>query len=314
MKIPSLSLLAAFGLAFAFPAAAQQFKMQTPAGEAPGPWIFGTIGVGRNPDKTVQNTALKGLAIKVGEKGEAAVAYDLDLCRMVGAWTGGKFTTPMNLMSRGEYPTAMGDVAFTTGEVAGFQIAKGEGAPEWKDPRSEPFGPLPDVKFRGMYKNGDKVVLKWDVAGTEVLEMPTYEEKDGIRWFVRSFEVHPHAGELHLALGPGSGTVDQGGRSALKKPGYWSGLHVSKDGAVVFSRVVGSIDSFQYTYNGSHTGIALPATNQVTRFAVQVTADGEKFPTTSSILTEAEAQRLTASVSNITPDLGALTKGSPAQW
>ena len=55
-------------------------KAQTPAGEAPGPWLLGTIGVGKT-------TALKGLAIKVGEN--AAVCYDLDLCRMTGAWTAG---------------------------------------------------------------------------------------------------------------------------------------------------------------------------------------------------------------------------------
>jgi hypothetical protein len=47
--------------------------------------------------------ALKGLAIKVGENGEAAVAYDLDLCRMIGAWTGGKFVTPMNLSPRAQF-------------------------------------------------------------------------------------------------------------------------------------------------------------------------------------------------------------------
>ena len=134
MKFPTLlTALAALTL----PASAQ--KMQTPAGEAPGPWILGTIGVGKGEDgKTPKTTAevaegnrggrqggrvaLKGLAIKVGEKGEAALAYDLDLCRMVGAWTG-KFMTPMNLMSRGEYPTAMGEVAFTTGEVPGFLTA-----------------------------------------------------------------------------------------------------------------------------------------------------------------------------------------------
>ena len=99
--------------------------MATPAGEAPGPWILGTIGVGKTADpKVPQTTALKGIAIRVGEKGEAAVAYDLDLCRMVGAWTG-KFTTPMNLMSRGEYPTALGEVAFTTGEVPGFLLGEG---------------------------------------------------------------------------------------------------------------------------------------------------------------------------------------------
>src|SRR5258705_13396050 len=103
MKIFPLSSAPAalvVALALTLPVAAQ--KMATPPGEAPGPWILGTIGVGQGDGlKTPKTTALKGIAIKVGEKGEAAVAYDLDLCQMVGAWTG-KFTSPMNLMSRGE--------------------------------------------------------------------------------------------------------------------------------------------------------------------------------------------------------------------
>src|SRR5258707_3890264 len=132
--------LAAVFAAFTLPLFAQ--KMATPTGEAPGLWILGTIGVGKGEDpKVPKSTALKGIAIKVGDKGEAAVAYDLDLCRMVGAWTG-KFTTPMNLMSRGEYPTAMGDVTFTTAEAPGL-MAGGSAQMLWKDPRSEPFGPLP---------------------------------------------------------------------------------------------------------------------------------------------------------------------------
>src|ERR1700710_572441 len=115
MKI--LPLTALF-VAFALPGWGQ--KRATPAGEAPGTWILGTIGVGKGEDpKTPKTTALKGIAIKVGDHGEAAVAYDLDLGRVVGAWTG-KFTTPMNLMSRGDYPTAMGEVAFTTDAVPGF--------------------------------------------------------------------------------------------------------------------------------------------------------------------------------------------------
>ena len=92
------------------------------------------------------------------------MAYDLDLCRLVGAWTG-KFTTPMNLMSRGEYPTALGEAAFTTGAVPGFGIGEANGP--WKDPRPEPFGPLPpgQARFKGFYVNGAKRILRWDVGG-----------------------------------------------------------------------------------------------------------------------------------------------------
>lgn len=151
MKIPALVALFA---AQVLTAAAQKAA----TGEAPGPWILGTIGVGRNPDGAIKTTeategsgsggegrvALKGLAIKVGEHGEAAVAYDLDLCRMVGAWTG-KFTTPMNLMSRGEY--------------------------------------------KGFYAAGRAGILRWEVSGTSVLEMPELVIQNDVSFLRRHFEI-----------------------------------------------------------------------------------------------------------------------------
>lgn len=186
----TLRLFAVVFAALTLPLSAQ--KMATPTGEAPGPWILGTIGAGKGADpKTPKTTALKGIAIKIGDHGEAAMAYDLDLCRVVGAWTG-KFTTPMNLMSRGDYPTAMGDVAFTTGEGPGFVAGK---APQvWKDVRPEPFGPLPpgQARFKGFFVNGQKTILKWDIGGTEVLEMPGYDEvMNGGAYFTRTFLVPP---------------------------------------------------------------------------------------------------------------------------
>lgn len=356
-----MRLLLATLLALSVPALAQ--KAQPPAGEAPGPRILGTIGIGPQPYQARKGAgvpeagmppgsqmALKGFAIKVGEHGEAAVAYDLDLCRMVGAWVG-KFTTPMNLMSRGEYPTALGEVAFTTGEMPGFlvgpvpagkggagigqgaavsvaaggipavpagiapstaapagvgnsmvsspaTIPRGEGAisasaggasakiatlnaeiptrnakivtpgakivtdnakiaasspeivgnrtkiatpraeivpapattlppiatppapapgnaaqagekpaptPEiaaWRDPRPEPFGPLPpgQARFRGFYVNGDKTILKWDIGGVEVLEIPSFVFNDGISCLVRAFQVSTTSRSLRVVL------------------------------------------------------------------------------------------------------------------
>jgi len=218
----TLSLCAALA-ALTLPLSAQ--KMATPAGEAPGPWLLGTIGVGKTADpKVPQTTALKGLAIRVGEKGEAAVAYDLDLCRMVGAWTG-KFTTPMNLMSRGEYPTALGEVAFTTGEVPGFLLGEGttkdtkstkgeqaSGTSEslrdlralrgFHDTRPEPFGPLPpgQARFKGFYVNGDKTILKWDIGGTEVLEMPGLLLVGPHKFFYRTFTIAPHEQPIAVSV------------------------------------------------------------------------------------------------------------------
>lgn len=241
----TLSLCAALA-ALTLPLSAQ--KMATPAGEAPGPWLLGTIGVGKTADpKVPQTTALKGLAIRVGEKGEAAVAYDLDLCRMVGAWTG-KFTTPMNLMSRGEYPTALGEVAFTTGETPGFLLGEGttkdtkstkgeqaSGTSEslrdlrallgFHDTRPEPFGPLPpgQARFKGFYVNGGKTILKWDIGGTEVLEMPGLLPVGPHKFFYRTFTIAPHEQPITLRIAKRLGERNSTMLGGNNKVGYVGG-------------------------------------------------------------------------------------------
>jgi len=220
-----------FAALLALSALAFSQKTKTPAGEAPGPWLLGTIGVGKTADpKTPQTTALKGLAIKLGADGEAAVAYDLDLCRVAGGWSGGKFTTPMNLMSRGEYPTALGEVSFTTPERPGF----GDPAAGWKDPRPEPFGPLPagQVRFRGFYVHGDQVIVKWDAAGVEVLERPVW--RDGR--LVREIEgaVLPAAIEgVVIEKSAALRALTKGGPARWTEPVVTSG-ELSKDAASAY--------------------------------------------------------------------------------
>jgi hypothetical protein len=191
-----------------------QHKMQTPSGEAPGPWLLGTIGVGKVEDgKQPATTALKGLAVRLGAAGEAAICYDLDLGRSAGGWTGGKFTTPMNLMSRGEFPTALGQSVWNTGGVAGFVLrapdssirGKNLGVPQfpaWADPRSEPFGPLPaeQVRFRGFRTGVEGVVLEWQIGGVTVFERPGFEMHDGVGFITRSFAIERLPEALFIAI------------------------------------------------------------------------------------------------------------------
>jgi Domain of unknown function (DUF6797) len=209
MRLPSSLVITLLAIVAIPSAALAQYKMQTPSGEAPGPWLFGTIGVGKGADGKPLTTALKGLAIKLGENGEAGIAYDLDLCRVAGVWTGGKFVTPMNLMSRGEYPTSMGDVMFTTDDVPGFEVKEPEFEPRershaWKDPRQEPIGPLPlgQVRFKAYHRNGAENVIKWSIDGINIREQPEFVTSNGIGFLKRTFGIEPHKSSILIPLCP----------------------------------------------------------------------------------------------------------------
>jgi hypothetical protein len=180
-----------------------QFKFEGPAGEAPGRWICATVGVNggaEGAEGAARTTALRGLAIRLGEESNGGgVAYDLDLGRVAGFW-GGRFVTPMNLMSRGDYPTALGETLFVSKEAPGMGVEK---AP-WRDPRPEPFGPLPEgqVRCRGFHVFEGRVILEWAVGDRQVLEEPKFVKSVGGEGFVREFRFGASEKPVRVSVAP----------------------------------------------------------------------------------------------------------------
>jgi hypothetical protein len=199
MRSPLVALFLSVGLLFGqAKKPAKKATIAAPVAEAPGQWILGTIGVGKQKDGSIDSTGLKGLAVRLGEDGKKGIAFDLDLCRPIGAWSG-KFTTEMNLMSRGDYPTALGETIFVTGDFAGFM--SGADAPSLA-PRKG-FGPLPvgQVRFRGFHNAGRQVVVRWDVGGVAVDETAEVVTANEVQFIVRTLEVAPSANGLAIMLG-----------------------------------------------------------------------------------------------------------------
>lgn len=288
MRLPSSLFAATLAFAAISPSALSQYKMQTPAGEAPGPWIFGTIGVGKGADGKPLTTALKGLAIKLGENGEAGIAYDLDLCRVAGAWTGGKFVTPMNLMSRGEYPTAMGEVMFTSESVPGFaieELGSEESDKPWKDPRTEPFGPLPkeQARFKGMYRSDAHLVLKWEVGGTEIKESPGIERIGNTLFVTRTFEIAPRAKALTIAF-PGTRTAQSFRSSVPSNSGNVSWLKLDEgNGSILLGSGVLPTAATWVPPNSTHSAnlaasskLSIPASKETLRFKTFIASGGKE--------------------------------------
>jgi len=181
--------------------------------EATARWVFGTIGVDRKPDGTAEHTALKGLALRLGEDGKHALAYDTELARVVGGWSG-KFVTEMNLMSRGDYPTALGSVYFSTDDdLAGLVI--GENAT--KLARRMGYGHLGDGHYRlaNFQPKGDGV-LTFAVPGLadRVSEAPRVVDSNEAQVIVRALTTETATGVTVLL-----GRTKDADRIGVRGPG-----------------------------------------------------------------------------------------------
>ena len=190
------------------------YKMDT------GPLLSASI-TGQWPDK---NIAMKGIAVNIGagvgkEGLKAGVCFDTDLLRYSAGWTGGWLNIE-GVAYDGSHgktgPKVPGDQFFGTPAQPGW--SKGENL---ADPRSEPYGPLPAewAKWKGLYLNGDKVVLSYTVGGSLVLETPALEAEG--KAISRSFNLAKFAAAANLfvsELPDGTGAVE-GGVAKLKGGG-----------------------------------------------------------------------------------------------
>ena len=133
------------------------------------------------------NTALKGLAIRLGD--DASVLFDTELLRMAAGWTGGYISTHGVAFdgAHGAHPHILGTQHFGSSTGPGWADAKGR----FDDPRPEPFGPLPEIwcRWDGHYVVGSDVVLSYTVLGTKIYEQPSVLNHDGQIAFVRTFKI-----------------------------------------------------------------------------------------------------------------------------
>src|SRR5690242_14805209 len=175
------------------------------------------------------NVAMKGLAIRLGN--DASVLFDTELLRMAAGWTGGYITTRGVAFDgeHGVHPSIEGEQKFGVSPVPGWADERGEFA----DPRSEPFGPLPDdwAHWDGLYVHGTNVVLAYTVHGTKIYEQPSSVASGGQTGFVRTFQIETTGDALAIVV------CEAGGATGEAKGNV---AHLTaQDGAVT---VVGAVD------------------------------------------------------------------------
>lgn len=160
-----------------------------------GPFYFGSVHG--------KNIALKGVAIKLAG-GNAGMCFDTELMRMAGGWSGG-YLQVRGERTTGGHPSVDGTNLFWTGVGPGWargtEFADPRMSPP-EDPRGPKCGPLPRdwAHWKGLYRQGDDVVLNYSVGSSDVLELPGYESTGGLNFFTRSFTIDKASQPLTLLI------------------------------------------------------------------------------------------------------------------
>ncbi|HUG19267.1 MAG TPA: ThuA domain-containing protein, partial [Planctomycetaceae bacterium] len=134
-----------------------------------GPFFSGTIA-------TPKQATMKGLCFKLGDQQQASICYDTELLRTSAGWTGGFLEHDSRRYGLIRPASLKGPVLFQTPAVPGW--SRDDSFP---DPRPDkPWGPLPRelARYEGLYRHGNRVVLKYTVGGTEILESPWAIERE----------------------------------------------------------------------------------------------------------------------------------------
>jgi hypothetical protein len=131
-----------------------------------------------------QPMVFKATAVKLGDK--AGVVFDRSTMRLAAGWAGGWLTHSDRRFGLMNTPTLSGEVVFAGGPGPGWAATDGGWDVAWKATR-----PLPSdwARFRGVYLEGDRTLLNFQVNGCDVLEAYASERVDGLTILTRTINV-----------------------------------------------------------------------------------------------------------------------------
>ena len=114
---------------------------------------------------------VKAIEIKVGETNEAAVCFDTELLSYRAGWLGGFLQLNPKRYGLLETPKPKGTLQFKTGATPAWARDS-----NFADPRTKNVGPLPHdwAHYKGLYLDGDRVLLSYTVGDCEVRETPNF--------------------------------------------------------------------------------------------------------------------------------------------
>ena len=173
-----------------------------------GPYLSTSLEV---PGAGIVN---KGIAIRLDagaggvSKGSTFMLYDTDLMNCAAGWTGG-FIDWRGIAFDGRHnahASITGTQSFANPVGPGWRSAKGK----WVDDArvkgldNKPYGPLPRAwaHYKGLYVNGNRVVLSFTVGSRGVFESPSLHGKNV---FIRNLHIAPGQREIVMQVARGEG-------------------------------------------------------------------------------------------------------------
>ena len=156
-----------------------------------GPFMSGHIA-------TPHGGTAKGIALRVGDQGEATVCFDTDLLRYSAGWTGGFLQPDASRYGLIHPLKPVGDIVFSTEKSPGWADGRGR----FDDLRQPRFGPLPKdwARHRALHLHGNRLVLAASVDGVEILDSPWAHRREGVVAITREWEAGPRNRPLTVHL------------------------------------------------------------------------------------------------------------------
>ena len=183
-----------------------------------GPFLTASIATPGKP-------TLKGIAIRVGDRQQAAVCFDTARLRISAAWTGDFLRYGPRRFGLIDRPAVAGKLVFRTppragwargeqftpqpGEITDLAVEKGYTAPG----SSVVHLPKDWAAYRGLYTSGQRIVLSYSVGKTDLLESPWYVQAGKAQAFIRSLEIGPSQQTLRMAVADQASQVTARGSS-----------------------------------------------------------------------------------------------------
>jgi len=176
-----------------------------------GPSMFNTIEVSRDGS----NIAQKGIVVRLDsgpggvESGSHWLMYEHDTMRVAGAWSG-QFIDYEGIHfngTHGRHPRATGEIHFANPTAPGFGRPGETSDSQFKDDRvigrdGKHYGPLPRewTKYLGMYRFGDKSIIKYRIGNTEIHESPSLSFIDKQPVYTRHLNLGVRTEDLYIQI------------------------------------------------------------------------------------------------------------------